>query len=74
MNQKTYEGTVRFGFATNTYDAEGAHLRRRTDISPLRPSRCWRRSGARSSRCPRCLGQENQRPPSPRARPQEHPR
>jgi len=23
MNEKTYEGTVRFGFATNTYDAEG---------------------------------------------------
>ncbi len=23
MNEKTYEGTIRFGFATNTYDAEG---------------------------------------------------
>lgn len=33
MNEKTYEGTVRFGFATNTYDAEGEATS--SDASPV---------------------------------------
>ena len=33
-SEKTYEGVIRFGFATNTYDADGAPLGERTSVSP----------------------------------------
>ena len=34
-SEKTYEGVIRFGFATNTYDADGEPL---SDPSPVSPS------------------------------------
>ncbi len=32
-NEKTYEGTIRFGFATNTYDAEGEPAGEKTETA-----------------------------------------
>ena len=32
---KTYEGEIRFGFATDTYDAEGEPVDRSTGVSPV---------------------------------------
>ena len=33
-SEKTYEGVIRFGFATNTYDADGDPLGEQTSVSP----------------------------------------
>src|SRR3984885_11202482 len=33
-SEKTYEGVIRFGFATNTYDADGEALGEPVSVSP----------------------------------------
>ena len=65
-SEKTYEGVIRFGFATNTYDADGEPL---GEVSPAAPSLAH--SPAARCRIPRpiaanpsaILRQENQRRP-----------
>lgn len=36
MSEKTYEGTIRFGFSTDTYDAEGEPTSAEIDVAPSR--------------------------------------
>ncbi len=66
-SEKTYEGTIRFGFATTTYDAEGdptttparSHSASRRSRSPGRPLPRHHRANPTA-----LLRQKNQRRPS----------